>query len=414
MKKNLIYLVMDAVRPDYLGCYGNDSILTTEIDKLAKEGTLFENVITSAPWTIPSIATHLTGIYPHKLRVFSPNVKILKSITTIFKHLKDANYTTAAYFDSQKIFDQWSDSIDHYAMSLDIINLLNFISEHKNDRFFIFNLYRGTHLPYVLKYSKDSWYRGQDEAVERFRSNKEEKIKESQYRYSRAIENFSEWYLRSIIDRLIDEDILDQTAIIITSDHGESWGERISEKSKIEAFTLHGFLMYNDVLKVPLICYNLGKEKNHRIKQTIRSVDILPTILDAFNLPVEGTSAFPLDGVSLKQCLDGNITDFKFPEIAITVTTSEENPKDNNFSIMSKFSAIKGKWKLIWSSTSDDIELYNLEEDPNEQNNCFSDHKEVSDELLTILKKELATIEDSDSEEEREFMKKRLKELGYI
>ena len=69
--KNIIYLISDALRPDYLGCYGNKSVLTTEIDKLASDGVLFENVISSAPWTIPSIGTHLTGKYPHRLLLFS-------------------------------------------------------------------------------------------------------------------------------------------------------------------------------------------------------------------------------------------------------------------------------------------------------------------------------------------------------
>ena len=408
-KKNLIYLVSDALRPDYLGCYGNTSVLTAEIDNLARGGVLFENVISSAPWTIPSIATHLTGTYPHKLLIFSPEVKIGKSIKTIFQRFKEAGYVTAAYFDSQKLFEQWSSSVDHYAMSLDIIDLLDFISEHKSKNFFIFNLFRGTHIPYVLKYSKTAWYRSLEEALDRIRYGGEAGIKGSKYRYARAVEIFSEWYLRAILDRLIDEDILDETAVIVTSDHGESWGERYRDKSKIDVFALHGPLLYNDVLKVPLIVYNLGNAKGLRVKNMVRSVDILPTILDITHQPYNSKE---FDGVSLKPCLYGEIDNTKFPNVAFSTTTSYENPKGQDFSIIKKFSIIKEEWKLIWTQSSTGIELYNLKTDPKETTNVIASYPEVADRLKTILEEELKQVPSKNlpiKEEKR--VKERIKKL---
>jgi arylsulfatase A-like enzyme len=408
-KKNLIYLVSDALRPDYIGCYGNTSVLTTEIDKLARGGVLFENVISSAPWTIPSIATHLTGIYPHKLLIFSPEEKIGKSIKTIFQRFKEAGYVTSAYFDSQKLFSQWSSSVDHYAMSLDIIDLLDFISEHKNKNFFIFNLYRGTHIPYVLKYSKTSWYKSLEEALDRIRYGGEVGIKESKYRYARAAENFSEWYLRAILDRLIDEDILDKTTIIVTSDHGESWGERYSDKSKIDTFALHGPLLYNEVLKVPLIVYNLGTAKGLMIKNMIRSVDILPTLLDTMGQPFDLKE---LDGISLKPCLYGEIDKNDFPNVAFSTTTSYENPKGQDFSIIRKFSVIKEEWKLIWTQNSAEIELYNLKTDPDETTNVFTRYPEVADRLKSILEEELKLVPPKNlSVKEEKRVKDKIKKL---
>lgn len=411
-KKNLIYLVSDALRPDYLGCYGNTSVLTTEIDKLARGGVLFENVVSSAPWTIPSIATHLTGVYPHKLLIFSPEDKIGKSIKTIFQRFKEAGYVTSAYFDSQKLFEQWSSSVDHYALSLDIIDLLDFISEHKNENFFIFNLYRGTHIPYVLKYSKTSWYRSLEEALDRIRSGGEAGIKESKYRYARAAENFSEWYLRAILDRLNDEDILDKTAIIVTSDHGESWGERYGDKSKIDTFALHGPLLYNNILKVPLIMYNLGTAKGLKIKNMVRSVDILPTILDVTHQLYDLKE---FDGVSLKPCLYGEIDNTKFPNVAFSTTTSYENPKGQDLSIIKKFSIIEEEWKLIWTQSSAEIELYNLKNDPDETTNVVTKYPQVADRLKSILEEEFKHIPTKKLPiKEEKIVKERIKELKKL
>ena len=410
MGKNVIYLVADAMRPDYIGCYGNKDVLTTEIDKLANDGVRFDFVITAAPWTIPAIASHLTGIYAHRLGIFS--YKKRPYVKSMFNYFKEAGYVTGAFFDSEKLFQQWTDGVDHFGKALDIIGILDFITQHKDKKFMIFILYRGTHIPYVLKYSRASWYRGLNEALERFRYG-DEGIEENKYRYKLAIETFSEWYLRAIIDRLMDENILHNTAIILTADHGESWLERIPDKRKVDVFSLHGPLLYNDVLRIPLIMWNLCEQSNV-IKGLTRSVDILPTLLDYMGIEFDASN---LTGVSLKNAIDGKSDDF--PEFAISATTAYDDPdklKTADTELIYKFSIIwRKQWKLIWNRYAENIvefELYDLTTDPDERLNIYKENIEVANFLFQKLKEEIAIME-RQKVSHREIVE-RLKQLGYL
>jgi len=406
--KNVIYLVADALRPDYLGCYGNSQILTTDIDRLAAMGVRFQRVISSAPWTVPSIATHLTGQYAHRLKVFSANTDIGQNVTTIFQLFKRAGYQTAAFFDSLKLFQQWSRDVDFYAPSLDLLSLLDFISKNKDRSFFLFNLYRGTHIPYVLKYSKQAWYRGLEEALERLRADSEAGVLESQYRYARAVEHFSEWYLRAILDRLEDEGLRNETAIVLTSDHGESWGERVVDKLKLDVFALHGPLLYNETLLVPLILHNLGIARGVVVSEMVRSIDILPTLLDALDFqPLPS-----LDGQSLRPCLNGEPMDFATR--AFSSTTNYENPQESGIKAVSKVSLIEDSWKCIFNLHEARVELYDLTADPKERNDLHAQFPERATQMRREIERELANSNLAYEAEEETIILDRLEQLGYL
>ncbi len=408
MAKNVIYLIADALRPDYLGCYGNDHVLTTEVDRLAAEGVRFEMVVSSAPWTVPSIATHLTGKYAHRLKVFSYKTDISHDVATIFQLFKQAGYQTAAFFDSLKLFQQWSRGVDFYAPSLPLLSLLDFISKNKDRPFFLLNLYRGTHIPYVLKYSEQAWYRGLEEALERLRVGGEAGVRESQYRYARAVEHFSEWYLRAVLDRLEDEGLRDETAIVLTSDHGESWGERFVDKSKLDVFALHGPLLYNETLLVPLILHNLGTARGEAVSEMVRSIDILPTLLDALGFqPLP-----PLDGQSLLPCLNGELLDFETQ--AFSSTTNYENPQESGIKAVSKVSLIENGWKCIVSLHENRTELYDLTSDSNERHDLHALFPERATWMRKEIEREIAASGLADDAEEETIILDRLEQLGYL
>ena len=61
---NILLLMLDSARVDKLSCYGYDRKTTPNIDNLSKDGTLFTNTITQAPWTLPSHISLFTGLYP--------------------------------------------------------------------------------------------------------------------------------------------------------------------------------------------------------------------------------------------------------------------------------------------------------------------------------------------------------------
>jgi len=413
-RKNVVYLVADSLRADHLGCYGAEDVLTTEIDRLAEEGVLFENVVSSAPWTVPSIATHTTGTYPHRLQVFNPEDDISAKTDSVFERFKDAGYATAVHFDSERRMAQFQSGVDHHGWSYDIEDVLEFITDHSDEPFFMFNLYRGTHLPYVLKYSREAWYRAKEEMMDRLREGTPEAIANVKYRYARSVEHFSEWYLRAILDRLEREGILEDTVVVVTSDHGESWDRRYDDLSDLELYDLHGPLLYDEVLKVPLVIYNLGTAEGHRVEEMVRSVDVLPTLLDALDMPHETGPDADIDGTSLAPAVDGDVSRVDFPDLAFSSTTNYESPSDAELTTVGKFAVRDDTWKLLWTPDTDQTELYNLDADPEETTDRAADEPAKTAELLAILEGEVRETDSSYSEDEEQALQDRLEDLGYL
>ena len=92
---NIVLLIVDTLRPDKLGCYGFPLDTSPELDVLAKEGVLFENVIAQSSWTRPSIASMVTARHPRSIGIYKPRVGILDDHFTLLSEiLKENGYTT--------------------------------------------------------------------------------------------------------------------------------------------------------------------------------------------------------------------------------------------------------------------------------------------------------------------------------
>jgi arylsulfatase A-like enzyme len=408
-KKNVIYLIADSLRPDYLSCYGSEEVKTPQIDELAEKGTKFDKVISAAPWTIPSIKSHATGKYPHELGIFDPEQD---EGPTVFDQFKENGYQTALFYDSERRDELFPDNVDYYDWSYDLESLLDFISDNKEEPFFIFNLYRGTHLPYTLKYSSEAWHRSKNELMDKIQSG-EDGIEEAKYKYARSVERFSEWYVGAVVDRLKKENLLEDTIIIITGDHGESWGKRFDNQEEVDLFDLHGTLMYDEALSVPLITYNLDMD-GQNFEEMIRSVDILPTILESLNM---NSLRDDLDGFSVIDYLQN---DGKFPDLAFSSTTTYDKfggigdaEGSEDTSTFSKFSVTREDgWKYILSIDSGESELYDLNSDPDETKNMVDENEGIAEELDEALRNRFEEV--ISGKDQSEEVKEKLKDLGYI
>ena len=93
---NILLISIDTLRADHLGSYGYGRDTSPNIDKLAEKGVLFENAYSQAPWTIPSIASILTGLYPAEHGADYQTNKLSDRMTTLAEHMKNNSYTTAA------------------------------------------------------------------------------------------------------------------------------------------------------------------------------------------------------------------------------------------------------------------------------------------------------------------------------
>jgi len=68
---NVLIIMVDEMRPDYLGCYGNSVVKTPNLDKLAEEGVIFQNAYSNNPVCLPSRVSLFTGLYPHQHRALT-------------------------------------------------------------------------------------------------------------------------------------------------------------------------------------------------------------------------------------------------------------------------------------------------------------------------------------------------------
>ena len=92
--KNVVLIIVDALRKDILGCYGNKESLTPNLDALAMEGVLYKNAFSAAPYTPASVPALLSGIYPLEYGYYTPHPKPEMMIS---KTLKDNDYLTVFY-----------------------------------------------------------------------------------------------------------------------------------------------------------------------------------------------------------------------------------------------------------------------------------------------------------------------------
>ena len=93
---NLVLITVDTLRADHLGCYGHSRPTSPRIDRLAESGLLFERAIAPAPWTLPSVATLHTSLFPREHGALRAKSPLRPELTTLAEVLRDVGYSTIA------------------------------------------------------------------------------------------------------------------------------------------------------------------------------------------------------------------------------------------------------------------------------------------------------------------------------
>jgi arylsulfatase A-like enzyme len=181
------------------------------------------------------------------------------------------------------------------------------------------------------------------------------------------------------------------------SDHGESWGERLTDKAAIQGiYHLHGATLYDEVLSVPLILSAPGRLEPGVVRSQVRTVDLMPTLLE-----LEGLPGGSLDGSSLLPLVDGRETGDR---TAIAATSDR--------GVLSQLAVRVPPWKLIRHLDSGHEEVYRLDVDPRE---LVSRPADVPAELRVLSNLELESVERHElSDEEEALVTARLADLGYL
>jgi arylsulfatase A-like enzyme len=295
-----VIIVADSVRADMLGRPGGPAH-TPCFDRLAAGGVLFDTVISAAPWTVPSIAAMLAGVYPHRLGLVKWEQPWPRGRSTLFDLAAAAGAEVGSFvFDTAHLFRN-VEAASVRGSSQDVPAMLGWLRERRGREFVAFIHYWWTHVPYVAKpMTVPTWKKVSDALLEAMRRSASARDKAAAL-YRLAVERFSEAFLPELLDA-VD---LDATWLFVTADHGESFGARAETAALRDVFDLHGNTLYREVLEVPLLVRPPGGVDGRRVGGLARTVDLFPTAADLLGF---GPVPPDLDGISLAPCVTNGVS----------------------------------------------------------------------------------------------------------
>jgi arylsulfatase A-like enzyme len=416
---NVILITIDTLRADHLGSYGYGRNTSPEIDKLAREGILFENAYSQAPWTYPSVSSIHTSLYPSQIGQFSSVLVLNESLLTLAEYMKNNFYETIAVVSNTYVskgwgFSQGFDTFNQEYLSNpgDVTSRLvtdkavGYLKKYGDKPFFLWIHYMDPHAIYIhhpeYGYRDEKLNEIQGDLIESNLNKIKETLSPSAIQY--VIDTYDEEisFMDDNVGRLIDsikELGLDKnTVIILTADHGEEFKER--------AGFGHASSLYNELIHVPLIIYD-PSEKTSGGKRVIKNVEvrnIAKTITDSCRLEDS-----PFGGKSLIRIAEDGSSDE-------TIYSQQSDASGNS---LHKKAAIAGNWKLIENMDRGTFELYSLGKDPREKTNQFSSDKIETEKVRKMLLSALSgfnpeRVADSKNANLNNEDIKRLKALGYV
>ncbi len=345
--RNVLLISLDTCRADHLSCYGYELATTPNIDAVAAEGTLFENVISPIPQTLPAHSSMLTGTIPpyHGVHENVGGYLADESNITLAEILKEAGFVTGAaigavVLDSQLGIGQGFD--DYYDRFENPVEgergqerlggettevALKWLEKNKDERFFFFLHYYDPHTEY--------------DPPEPFASDFGDNLYAGEIAYT-------DHCIGRVLDKLKELDLYDSTLVIITADHGEMLGEH--------GELTHMYFIYQGAIRVPLIFKVPGQNKAVRIKSIAGLVDIVPTVCKLLDIETPKN----IQGVDLF----GDSKDENSSEQERHLYSESFTP--TNYDGNSLLGIVNNRYKYIKTTRA---ELYNLVEDPDELNN---------------------------------------------
>lgn len=401
--QHVLVIITDTLRCDALSCYGNERITTSGIDSLAADGTRFDNAISSSCWTLPSVASILTGTWPtvHKATGHNPLLTpITPDIQSAPEVLRSAGFRTlafvnAAFLDARLGLDRGFEVFDHVDVynkrirradqTVDVV-LTELARAQDKSTFTLVHLF-DPHLNYD---PPAAFVEGLDDPrfpspplsfrkINPLWSKRSGRVPpQATIDFIRSIYEADIAFLDAQVARLLDglkeQGLYDEMTIVFTSDHGEEFWDHGGFE--------HGHAYFDELIRVPLIvklpASRAAGQQAASVGSQVRTLDIFPTI-------------FANTGVSQPATFVGESLN------ALCVGATE--PDRRAFSEANLYGGESVAWRtgrfkyvLDRDPQSETRELlFDLENDPNELTNVASDlahadtRRQLADELEAFL-----------------------------
>jgi arylsulfatase A-like enzyme/Tfp pilus assembly protein PilF len=372
---NLLIVTLDTTRADRIHAYGFDAIETPSLDRLAREGVLFENAVAPAPLTLPAHSSIFTGTFPPAHGVRDNGGFFLdERQTTLAERLQARGFTTGGFVGAYVLDHKWGiaqgfqtyfDDFDlskYQSLSLGSVDrpgnevadrALAWLGGVASKRFFGWVHFYDAHSPYDPPEPFKSRYAGRP--------------------YVGEIA-FVDSQVGRLLDYLDAHHLADRTVVVVMGDHGESLGEH--------GEGTHGFFVYQATMHVPLLIRTpYDAMVGRRVADTVRSIDILPTTLELLGV----TSSEQLEGTSIVPLMTG-----AKKELGLAAYSEAIYPRFH-FGWSDLRALTSGRYKYVAAPRP---ELYDLQQDPGELHNLYAERQALGDRMnqeLVALEQRMAT-----------------------
>lgn len=451
---NVMVIVLDSVRSDHLSCYGYGRPTTPHVDRIAGEGVRFDRAYATSCWTLPSHASLFTGRYPWQHHVDLDRQTLGPEHETMAGFLRERGYATAS-FSCNGFVTKHTELTRGFDLSADVEgmregrdpvsrlirfaqwywkkwtardrgarratrSILEWLDARDRDRpFFLFVNYMDCHLPYALRGA--ARHRFLDRADRKRAAalpldpfgvmagavpfaEKDVELLKSLYD---GCLRYLDSHVGAIDGRLREEGIDDRTLFVVTSDHGESFGEH--------GLFDHQYGLYEELVRVPLILRLPGRERAGEVSsRLVQLVDLFPTVAELLGEEWSGSgdpaprSVFSSGprAAALAEYLVPNVRAIRrrFPDADVSAY-------DRGLRAL-----IEERYKLILAEDGG-TELYDLAADPGETRDVSEARPEVTAELRRRLEgigAPWGSREAAGDETDMELLRERLEALGYL
>jgi len=367
--KNVVLISLDTLRADHLHSMGYTRETSPNIDGLAREGVTFESCYSQAPWTTPSHFSILTGTYPTTHGATAPYQVTTGAwndhLPTLASLLSRAGYATAAFVGTgnmsahlgfHKGFDLYDETVlDAGGSDIDAVTekASHWIEEKSDRSFFLFVHSFEPHTPYTSRHF-----------VEAEDLQDADPSRQNVALYDGDVRRGDEGVGR-ILGALRAGNLTENTIVVVTSDHGEEFDEGAGRTTVGSNFR-HGHTLYDELMHVPLVIAGLGgRNPVKRVAAQVRSIDIVPTLLDYLGLGAPEQ----VEGLSLRPLIEGR-SEASRPVFfeATTIGTERDGIRADSFKYVRRLSY--GMLPLSEGAELTPLrELYDLNEDPLERHN---------------------------------------------
>ncbi|AGN00941.1 sulfatase [Salinarchaeum sp. Harcht-Bsk1] len=453
--QNALLITIDSLRADAVGSTRYGESVTPRLDEVIESGVQFTNAAANGSSTPSSFPSILTSTYP---LMYGGYQYLNESRPFLAEHLSNEGFVTVAYHSNPHLgpnmnydrgFDSFNDiggdtndsdmglinraknyieeRIDNnsllyswlrrgwhlfsmstgtaaYANATTITdNAIDWLEERDRDRrFFLWLHYMDVHYPFMPPRRHL-----QDLVADLPKNRQIARINGQMHENPEGLSDrdllldlyhgevkYTDYEIGRLLDKLSEQGVLNETHVTITADHGESFGEH--------GYYGHHPNPYDELVRVPLIMNNPNSSHMGTVSDQVELADIGPTIYDSLN-------------VSTPDAVQGD---------TVNKLLSDAGGRDDDDRVAictgspTTLASRTNRWKLIWWMDSDELELFDLRNDPKESEDVSTGNPEVVDRMKSILDDHLEEVEASEADNPNVSVsrdtKDRLRDLGYV